>query len=260
MKRRTKAEWMADHAAIFDASRLRHDRQRREAFLKRAERVFDQELENAWGGQFTLSGRSSTDDGSAWRESESALDSQFEANPVGREAPSRFSKLARQLGVWLGIALMMVMVYGFRHEISKVGDRLVAFLIPSLGYRLDAQTVSFSSDANGQFWIDARANDIWFRFLVDTGASSIVLSKADARQLGFYAADLRFNLTIWTANGLTRAAAVRLQKLQIGPIVVTDVPALIDDGDLRHPLLGMEFLKRLSTVEFKNGTLTIHGS
>src|SRR5438128_2162699 len=57
-----------------------------------------------------------------------------------------------------------------------------------------------------------------------------------------------------------RAAAVRLQKLQIGPIVVTDVPALIDDGDLRHPLLGMEFLKRLSTVEFKNGTLTIHGS
>jgi hypothetical protein len=62
---KTKAEWMADHAAIFDASPFKHDKKRRDAFLKRAEKVFDQELENAWGGQFTISGRSSTDDGSA---------------------------------------------------------------------------------------------------------------------------------------------------------------------------------------------------
>jgi hypothetical protein len=65
MRWTTKAEWMAGHAAIFDASPFKHDKKRRDAFLKRAEKVFDRELENAWGGQFTISGRSSTDDGSA---------------------------------------------------------------------------------------------------------------------------------------------------------------------------------------------------
>ena len=129
--------------------------------------------------------------------------------------------------------------------------------MPSLDYSTDRQTVSYFADPNGQFEIDGRANGIWFRFLADTGATGIVFSKADAHRLGFDTSMLRFDRTISTANGLTRAATIRLEKLEIGPIVVVDVPALIDDGDLQRPLLGMEFLKRTSTIEIKNGTLTI---
>jgi hypothetical protein len=54
---KTKAEWMADHAAMFDASPFKDDKDRRDAFLKCAERFFDQEAANACG-QFTWSGRS----------------------------------------------------------------------------------------------------------------------------------------------------------------------------------------------------------
>ena len=64
-KRVTKAEWMADNASMFDASRFRQDKERRAAFLKVAEEFFDQESQNSWDGQFTESGRSSTDDGKA---------------------------------------------------------------------------------------------------------------------------------------------------------------------------------------------------
>lgn len=56
---------MADNASMFDASRFRQDKERRAAFLKVAEEFFDQESQNSWDGQFTESGRSSTDDGKA---------------------------------------------------------------------------------------------------------------------------------------------------------------------------------------------------
>jgi aspartyl protease family protein len=92
--------------------------------------------------------------------------------------------------------------------------------------------------------------------VADTGAAGIVFSKADAHRLGFDTSTLRFERTAWTANGSVRVASVRLEKLEIGPILVVDVSAFIDEGDLRSPLLGMEFFKRMSTTEIKNGTLT----
>src|SRR6516164_7384056 len=83
--------------------------------------------------------------------------------------------------------------------------------MPSLDYSTDRQTVSYFADPNGQFEIDGRANGIWFRFLADTGATGIVFSKADAHRLGFDTSMLRFDRTISTANGLTRAATIRLE-------------------------------------------------
>jgi clan AA aspartic protease (TIGR02281 family) len=262
VKPRTKAEWMADHTAIFDAGPFKGDKSRRDDFLKRAERVFDQELENAWDGQFTVSGRSSTDDGSARDASLSEPNLQLHSNPLGyhRSAPRRVSAFAHTFVLLMAITLVAVLVYGYRYEISKLGDRLLATLMPSHGYSVDPETVSYFADANGQFWIRARANGIDFPFLVDTGATSIVFNKADARRLGFDPEVLRFDGIALTPNGRVRCAVVRLREVAIGQMVMRDVPALIDDGDLSYPLLGMEFLRRVSAIEIKNGTLTIHNN
>jgi clan AA aspartic protease (TIGR02281 family) len=278
---------MADQTAIFDAGPFKLDKTRRDAFLKSAERFFDQEAANAQDGQFTLSGRTSTDDGSARsrylqeienlkrevsrsredrgreQHSDPLLEAQREAAErqfSNHSLPRRSSELASVFGVGLGLILLAVAMYGYRDAIGNVADPLVARLIPSLGYSTDPQTVSYFADTNGQFAIDARANGIWFRFIVDTGASGIVFSKADARRLGFVPETLRFDHTAWTANGWVRLAGVRLQRLEIGPIVMNDLPAQINDGELLQPLLGMEFLKRMSAIEIKNGTLTIHNN
>ena len=61
----TKAEWTANNASMFDASPFGYDKERRAAFLRVAEEFFDQESQNSWDGQFTESGRSSTDDSKA---------------------------------------------------------------------------------------------------------------------------------------------------------------------------------------------------
>lgn|GEM_PF-201467 len=283
-KLKTKVAWMADQAAFFDRSPFKSDQERRDAFLKCAERFCDQEAANYWDGQFTESGRSSTDDGSArlqyFQEIEN-LKTGISGSPedwvrrqhpdslpkAQREAakrqysndrvPRRSSELTSVFGVGFGLILLAATLYVYRDDVGKVADPLVVRLVPSQGYSTDPQTVSYLVDPTGQFGIDARANGIWFRFMFDTGAASIVFSKDDARWLGFDPEVLRFDRTVWTANGRARVAAIQLRKLEIGPIVVTDIPALIDDGDLREPLLGMEFLKRMSGVEIKNGTLTI---
>jgi len=189
-----------------------------------------------------------------------AVNGQFPADSLETRLrpPRGLTVQLRALGIWLGIVILAVMAYGYRYEISRLGARFMAILIPGAGYSVDPQTVNYFADANGQFWIDGRVNDIGFRFLVDTGASSIVFNKTDARRLGFDVESLHFDRTAWTANGKVRYTAVRLREVTIGPVVMSDVPAQIDEGDLRHPLLGMAFLRRMSGFEITNGILTIH--
>jgi clan AA aspartic protease (TIGR02281 family) len=182
-----------------------------------------------------------------------AVKLQFRNDPPA----GRFVELASLLGIPLALILLAVMAYIYNEDIGRVVNPFLARQIPSLGYSTDRQTITYFANPNGQFEIDGRANGIWFRFVADTGAAGIVFSKADAHRLGFNTSVLPFDLTAWTANGPVRAALVRLKKLEIGPIVVIDVPALIDDGDLQSPLLGMEFFKRMSTIEINNDTLTI---
>src|SRR5262249_20782344 len=151
----------------------------------------------------------------------------------------------------------LVLGYGFRHELRGAGERVLAILIPSYGYRGDGDTISFRVASDGHYWVNARVNGTALRFMVDTGATGIVLTKAEARRLGFDPAALSYDRTVSTANGLTRAATISLRELTIGPITMTDVAATVNEGDLSSPLLGMRFLERMSAVEIRDGTLTL---
>lgn len=178
--------------------------------------------------------------------------------PWAPGAPPRvWPQVLRHAGIWFGVVLLLILGYGFRYELADVGNRVVGILAPSYGYSASPDAISFKAGSDGHFWVNARVNGVGFRFMVDTGASSVVFGKADARRLGLDPASLRYDRTVSTANGLTRAAAIRLRELAIGPIVVTDVPALVNAGELSSPLLGIRFLERLSAVEIANGTLTL---
>jgi aspartyl protease family protein len=166
-------------------------------------------------------------------------------------------RAALQFGTWFGLLAVVGVGYGMRQELIDVGYRVRAIFIPSYGYSANSQSISYAASPDGHFWINARANGVDFRFVVDTGASSVVFGKADARRLGFDPAALRFDRVVSTANGQTKAAAIRLREIAIGPIVETDVPALVTAGGLTEPLLGMRFLERLSAVEIKGGRLTL---
>ena len=165
--------------------------------------------------------------------------------------------MAVQFGAWASVMVMIVTGYGYRFELRDLGRRIMGELAPTKGTTLDADTISFARAADRQFWIDAVADGEAIRFLVDTGASGVALTKADAQRLGFRLDQLRFTQTFDTANGTTRGAFVRIDRMVIGPIAMDNVGAWVNEGDLGSSLLGISLLERFGSVEIRNDTLTI---
>jgi len=93
--------------------------------------------------------------------------------------------------------------------------------------------------------------------LVDTGASLVTLTPADARAAGIAPGELVFNRRVSTANGSARMAPVTLREIRIGQLSIYDVPAAVLEN-LNISLLGMSFLGRLQGYEMRDGKLTIN--
>jgi aspartyl protease family protein len=110
----------------------------------------------------------------------------------------------------------------------------------------NSRTVTLSRGNGGHFWTDARIDGRRLELVVDTGASAIALRASDAARLGIRPTPRDYSIKVSTANGITRAALVELRTVEIGNIVVRDVPALVHaDEALGVNLLGMNFLSRL---------------
>jgi len=109
-----------------------------------------------------------------------------------------------------------------------------------------ARNVVLTRGRNGHFQVDARVDGRRLEFLVDTGASHIALRQGEAGRLGIYPRPSDFTVRVSTANGVTKAALVELRTVEVGDIVVRNVPAIVhSDEGLSVNLLGMSFLSRV---------------
>jgi aspartyl protease family protein len=124
---------------------------------------------------------------------------------------------------------------------------LAASAIPTAPLTDREATIGRSAD--GQFWADGEVNGRPVRFLVDTGATTVALTQADARSLGLDPDTLTYSYVMTTANGPERAAPVRLDEVSVGNVRVMEVQAFVAQGGLGTSLLGMSYLGRLSKVE-----------
>jgi aspartyl protease family protein len=102
---------------------------------------------------------------------------------------------------------------------------------------------------DGHFWAWAKVNGEWVRFLVDTGATAVALTPADAARLGFKPADLDYVTRVATAGGSSRAASVTLASVAVGEARIDDVTAVVVEHGLDTSLLGMSYLGRLTRFE-----------
>lgn len=118
--------------------------------------------------------------------------------------------------------------------------------------------VALGADSRGHFITDIQINGQFLRTLVDTGASVVALSDEDARKIGLKVSPRDYTATVSTANGLAKAAVVRISELRMQSLVVRDVEAMVmPPGALRHSLLGMSFLRRLASFEMQGKTLVL---
>ncbi len=111
------------------------------------------------------------------------------------------------------------------------------------------QAASIAKSGDGHYWAEADVNGSRVRFLVDTGASAVALTIADAKRLGFEPEKLSYDYKVTTAAGPARAAAVKLGRVSVSGASITDVDALVIEKGLDTSLLGMTYLGRLSRFE-----------
>ena len=171
----------------------------------------------------------------------------------------KLGQMARYVAVWGLIGGVLGLGFVYRQDAVEAFDRVRSGLIPAYAAQTGPDTVVLSESRDGGYNVRAKVNGQPVIFMVDTGASDVVLSPADARRLGIDRRDLNFNRRYETANGAGLGADWRADSLAIGPIRVTDVPVSVNRTPMSRSLLGMSFLKRLDSFEFKGGQLILRG-
>ncbi|MGI9351725.1 MAG: retropepsin-like aspartic protease family protein [Rhizobiaceae bacterium] len=113
-------------------------------------------------------------------------------------------------------------------------------------------------DPSGHFVTAAKMNGRRVEVLVDTGATTVAINKSTARRLGILLKPSDFKHRVNTANGTTKAAAVVIDRIEIGRVRVKNVrAAVLSDRALDNTLLGMSFLGQLKGFEVKNRQLIL---
>jgi len=176
----------------------------------------------------------------------------------------------KQAVTWLGIGLLLVTAYAFRPELTMVAQRTLGALIPGTPIELGARRgpssktsvnpgiVAIVAGRGGHFNADALVNGSRVTFLVDTGASAVILTPDDAMRAGININTLRYSAPVSTANGKTFAAPIRISEIRIGSISVHDVRALVTKrGQLGTSLLGMTFLSQLRSFKVSGNQLVL---
>jgi aspartyl protease family protein len=121
-----------------------------------------------------------------------------------------------------------------------------------------SDSVIVPRDRLGHFRTDGRIDGRRLDFLIDTGASVVVLTADGAASLGLHPGSSEYRVTLKTANGVVHAAPTTLDMVEIGGIMVRDVPAVVmPDGVLTENLLGMSFLSRLRHFEYSDGKMVL---
>ena len=168
-----------------------------------------------------------------------------------------YAKVVKYLALWSVIGFFFVILYSYRFEFYDFKDRILGEINPSYA-RVDEEgklLINISQD--GHFYLNLRINGELILFMVDTGATDVVLSKRDAIRAGINLKELNFNRVYQTANGKSFGAFIVLDKVEIAGIKFDKVYASVNDSDMGTSLLGMSFLRKFRRYEFYQDQLIL---
>ena len=162
-----------------------------------------------------------------------------------------------KLGQTLQMAAIWVLIFiGAIGAVGLWGD-IQDDLMASQTRFDDSGTITIPRSFDGHYYLTLDINGEPTDFIVDTGATDIVLNRADATAAGLDPDTLNFLGRALTANGEVRTAPVRLDSVTIGPHEDTNVPAVVNEGELGQSLLGMGYLQRWGSIEITGGEMTL---
>ena len=162
----------------------------------------------------------------------------------------KLNQTLQQAAIWGLIFAGVVIAYGF-------SDTLQGQLFGSKAVESEDGGYTLKRQSDGHFYLTLSVNDTPVTFLVDTGATQIVLTRQDALKVGLDTNDLIFSGRANTANGTVKTAFVVLDDITLGSHTDEDVRAAVNGGDMQGSLLGMTYLSRFEEVTFRGDTLVL---
>lgn len=156
----------------------------------------------------------------------------------------------RQALAWVLIFVAMIAGYGLWQDVRQE-------VLPRQAVIGEGERIEVPQDRSGHYHLTADVNGTPIRFLIDTGATDMVLSLADAERAGLSVDDLAFIGTARTANGEVRTAFATLDEIAIGPLSFDRVRVSVNAGEMEDSLMGMSFLRRFGRIEITDGALVL---
>ena len=162
----------------------------------------------------------------------------------------RLGAMTRQALAWGMIFLGVIAAYGLWSDIRTE-------VIPRQAETAGGGRIELPRAPDGHYYMVLTVAGEKVRFMVDTGATFVVLSTRDARRVGIDPDELVFLGTAQTANGTIRTARVRLEDVRLGDRVEAPITAWVGEGELGVSLLGMDYLSRFAHVAIAGDRLVL---
>jgi len=158
--------------------------------------------------------------------------------------------LLRHSALWFFIIIGTVAGIGLWNDFRSASSGLAQM-------RDTGRDIILSRAMDGHYYLTLQVNDVPVLFMIDTGASQIVLSRQDATRAGFNLEGIVFSGRANTANGRIPTAPVRIARLGLGTTTAQNIAAVINGGEMDHSLLGMEFLNGFRRIVIENGEMIL---
>lgn len=160
----------------------------------------------------------------------------------------QLGKMAQQAAIWGFIFLGTIAAIGLWSDIrDDVAPRAAV-----IGNRIE-----IPRGLDGHYHLTLGLNGTPVDFVIDTGASDMVLSMEDAARIGLDPGSLAFTGQATTANGTVRTARIRIATVEIGGTIETNVPASVTLGEMQGSLLGMSYLQRFARIEIAGNRMIL---
>ncbi|MGH7023783.1 MAG: retropepsin-like aspartic protease family protein [Caulobacteraceae bacterium] len=168
-------------------------------------------------------------------------------------------KAARAAALWAAILFVLVAGYVYRDDARDLALRMRSALFPAFAVAGAPGSVTVGRSEGGAFYVMGQVNGAPVRFAIDTGASDVVLSPADAARAHLDTDGLAFSQPSETANGVGYGAKTTAGTLAVGPIKLANVTVFVNQAPMSVSLLGMSFLSRLQSFEIRGDELIMRG-
>ena len=156
----------------------------------------------------------------------------------------------QQLAAWGFIFLGTIAAIGLWDDIRQTA-------LPSQMVYASEGRIELPRAPDGHYYMMLEINGAPIRFMVDTGASGMVLTRKDAERAGIDAAGLPYFSQAMTANGPVQTAPVSLREVRLGKITDTGFPAFVNSGEMGQSLVGMSYLQRFDRLEITRGQMVL---